>query len=53
MKEEGIPEILDKGSAIKSPRGSNNQPFRIEYLDQELLENFWHIFNRMAQPNQQ
>jgi hypothetical protein len=26
VKEEGIPKILDRGSAIKSPRGSNNQP---------------------------
>jgi hypothetical protein len=53
VKEEGIPEIPDRGSEIKSPRGSNNQTPRIKYPDQEIPENFWHIFDQMAQPNQQ
>ena len=53
MKEEGIPEIPDRGSEIKSPRGSDNQPIRIKYLDQEIPEDFWHIFDQMAQQNQQ
>jgi hypothetical protein len=44
IKEEGIPKILDRGSAIKAPRGSNNQPPRIENPDQEIPEDFWHIF---------
>jgi hypothetical protein len=33
VKEEGIPEISDRGSAIKSPRGSDNQPIQIKYPD--------------------
>jgi hypothetical protein len=53
VKEEGIPEIPDRGSAIKSPRGSNNQPTRIEHPNQEIPKDFWHIFDQMAQPNQQ
>jgi hypothetical protein len=50
MKEEGIPEIPDRGSAIKSSRGSDNQSIQIKYLDQEISEDFWHIFDQMAQP---
>jgi hypothetical protein len=53
VKEEGIPEILDRGSAIKSPRGSNNQSIQIKHPDQEIPEDFWHIFDQMAQPNPQ
>jgi hypothetical protein len=53
VKEEGIPKIPDRGSEIKSPRGSDNQPIRIKYLDQEIPEDFWHIFDQMAQQNQQ
>jgi hypothetical protein len=53
VKEEGIPEIPDRGSAIKSPKGSDNQPIQIKYLDQEIPEDFWHIFDQMAQPNPQ
>jgi hypothetical protein len=53
VKEEGIPKISDRGSAIKSPRGSDNQPIRIKYLDQEIPKDFWHIFDQMAQPNPQ
>jgi hypothetical protein len=33
VKEERIPEIPVRGSAMKSPRGSNNQPTQIEHLD--------------------
>ena len=53
MKEEGIPEILDRGSAIKSPRGSDNQLIQIKYPDQEIPDDLWHIFDQMAQPNPQ
>jgi hypothetical protein len=49
---EGIPEILDIGSVIKSPKGPSNQPPRIEHSDQEIPEGYWHIFDQMAQPNQ-
>jgi hypothetical protein len=49
---EGTPEILDRGSAIKSPKGPSNQPPRIEHPDQEILEGYWHIFDQMAQKNQ-
>jgi hypothetical protein len=52
-KEEGISEIPDKGSAIEFPGRPNNQLFQIEYPDQESPKNFWHIFEQMAQPNQQ
>ena len=52
-KEKGIFKILDKGSAIKFPKIPNNQLFQIEYPDQEPPENFRHIFDQMAQPNQQ
>jgi hypothetical protein len=48
MKEEGIPEIVDRGSAIKSPRGSDNQSIQIKYPDQEIPEDFWHISDQMA-----
>ena len=40
VKEEGIPEIPDRGSAIKSPRGSDNQSIQIKHLDQEIPEYF-------------
>jgi hypothetical protein len=53
MKEEGIPKIPDRGSAIKSPRGSDNQSIQIKHPDQEIPEDFWHIFYQMAQPNPQ
>jgi hypothetical protein len=53
VKEEGIPEIPDRGSAIKSPRGSDNQSIQIKYLDQEIPKKFCHIFDQMAQPNPQ
>jgi hypothetical protein len=49
---EGTPEILDRGSAIKSPRGSSNQSPQIEHPGQEIPEDYWHIFDQMAQPNQ-
>jgi hypothetical protein len=52
-KEEGIPEIPDRGSAIRSPRRSDNQSIQIKYLDQEIPKDFWHIFDQMAQPNPQ
>jgi hypothetical protein len=51
MKGEGIPEIRDRVSAIKSPRGSSNQSK--EHLGQEIPKYYWHIFDQMAQPNQQ
>jgi hypothetical protein len=51
VKEEGIPEIPDRGSAIKSPRGLDDQLIQIKYLDQEIPKDFWHIFNQMIQPN--
>jgi hypothetical protein len=44
MKEEGIPKIPDRWSAIRSPRGSDNQSIQIKYLDQEIPKYFWHIF---------
>jgi hypothetical protein len=53
VKEEGIPKIPDRGSEIKSPKGLDNQPIQIKYLDQEIHEDFWHIFDQMAQPNPQ
>jgi hypothetical protein len=53
MKEEGIPKIPDRWSAIRSPRGSDNQSIQIKYLDQEIPKDFWHIFDQMAQPNPQ
>jgi hypothetical protein len=53
VKEEGIPEIPDRGSAIKSLRGSDNQSIQIKYTDQEIPKDFWHIFDQMAQPNLQ
>jgi hypothetical protein len=53
VKEEGILGIPDKGSSIKSPRGSDNQSIQIKYLDQEIPKYFWHIFDQMAQPNPQ
>jgi hypothetical protein len=49
---EGIPEIPDRGSAIEFPRGSSNQSPKIEHPRQEILEDYWHIFNQMVQPNQ-
>jgi hypothetical protein len=49
---EGTPEIPDRGSAIKSPGGENNQSPQIEHPGQEIPEGYWHIFNQMAQPNQ-
>jgi hypothetical protein len=39
-KEEGIREIPDRGSAIKPPRGSDNQTPQIKYRDQEIHEYF-------------
>jgi len=53
VKEGGISKIPDKGSAVKTLRRPNNQQFQIEYPDQEPPENFWHIFKKMAQENQQ
>jgi hypothetical protein len=50
-KEEGIPEIPDRGSAIRSPRRSNNQSIQIKYPEQEIPKYFWHIINQMAQQN--
>jgi hypothetical protein len=49
---EGIPEIPDKGSAIKSPRRSSSQSPQIEHPGQEIPKYYWHIFNQMAQTNQ-
>jgi hypothetical protein len=49
---EGTPEIPDIGSAIKSPKGPSNQPPRIEHPDQEIPEDYWHIFDQMAQQNE-
>ena len=49
---EGIPEIPNRGSAIKSPRRSSNQSPQIEHPTQEIPKDYWHIFNQMAQPNQ-
>jgi hypothetical protein len=49
---EGTPEVPYIGSVIKSPKGPNNQPPRIENPDQEIPEDYWHIFDQMAQPNQ-
>jgi hypothetical protein len=40
VKEEGITKILDRGSEIKSPRGSDNQPIQIKYPDQEIPKDF-------------
>jgi hypothetical protein len=53
VKEKAIPEIPDRGSAIKSLKGSDNQEIQIKYPDQEIPKYFWHIFNQMAQPNPQ
>ena len=52
MIGEGTPEIRDIGNAIKYPKGTNNQPPRIEHPDLEIPEDYWHIFDQMAQPNQ-
>jgi hypothetical protein len=52
MIGEGIPEIPDRGSVIKFPRGSSNQSPQIEHPGQEIPEYYWHIFNQMVQPNQ-
>jgi hypothetical protein len=52
-KEEGILEILDRGSAIRSPRRLDNQSIQIKYPDQEIPKDFWHIFDQMALPNPQ
>jgi hypothetical protein len=49
---EGTPEILDRGSVIKFPKGPKNQPPRIEHPGQEIPEDYWYIFDQMAQPNQ-
>jgi hypothetical protein len=53
MRKGGISKILDKGSAVKFLGRPNNQQFQIEYPDQEPSENFWHLFEQMAQVNQQ
>jgi hypothetical protein len=53
VKEEGILKIPDRGSAIKSPKGSDNQPIQIKYLDQEIPKYLWHIFDQMEKPNPQ
>jgi hypothetical protein len=52
-KEGGISKIPDKESAVKILRRPNNQQFQIEYPDQEPPKNFRHIFEQMAQANQQ
>ena len=52
MIGEGIPEIPDRGSVIKSPRRSSNQSPQIEHPTQEIPKDYWHIFNQMVQPNQ-
>jgi hypothetical protein len=51
VKEESIPKIPYRGSAIKSPRGSSNQ--LKEYPGKEIPKYYWHIFDQMVQPNQQ
>jgi hypothetical protein len=51
VKGEGIREIPDRGSVIKSPRESSNQSK--EHPGQEILEYYWHIFDQMVQQNQQ
>jgi hypothetical protein len=49
---EGTPEIPDIGSKTKFPKGTSNQPPRVEHPDQEMPEGYWHIFNQMEQQNQ-
>jgi hypothetical protein len=46
--EGGTPEIPDKGSAIKYPKGPNNQPPQIEHPYLEIFKGYWHIFDQMA-----
>jgi hypothetical protein len=37
---EDTPEILDRGSVIKSPRGPSNQSPQIDHPDQEIHEGY-------------